>query len=159
MRDKPFKDSTLVSLRATRVVDGVPTYEFPPPPPRWRAYFAAWDDVTNSCTVAPPTTNEEICAQPIFHKRHLPGLAPSWRPHGDTQPGKWIIAGVHRLDEVWNGDKNYWFKLSQIKSRVAANVDNYERGDADGPLSQSLSLTRYHQSSHKYSPLSHYSAE
>ena len=126
LRDKPLKDSALVKTRVTRVVDEVPTCEFLSPPPRWRAYFAAWDDVTNNCTVAPPTTNEEMCAQPIFHNRHLPGLAPSWRPHGDTQPGKWIIAGVHRLDEVWNGDKNYWFKLSQIKSRAAANADTYE---------------------------------
>ena len=46
-------------------------------------------------------------------------------PTRDTQPRKWIIAGDHRFDEVWNGDKNCWFKLSHIKNRAAANADNY----------------------------------
>jgi hypothetical protein len=36
--DKPLADSSLVKVLKQRVLEGVPTDEFLPPPARWRSY-------------------------------------------------------------------------------------------------------------------------
>ena len=125
--DKPLRDSPLVTTKAQRVVNGDHTDEFLSPPARWRAYFEAWGRVTQHCVVTPPERYEAIVAEGLWHNRHMQRhmLAP-WRPHAGTAAGRYIIAGIHKVDDIWDGDRHRFYSLDDIQQRCLIAAARYD---------------------------------
>jgi hypothetical protein len=109
--DKPLADSPLVKVLKQRVLDGVPTNEFLPPPARWRNYIAAWGVVTARASLPEPDTYE--------NNKWLARLT-EWCPYASTPAGAWRMAGVLRMDDLWANEN--WVSPPKIQAKCRAGA-------------------------------------